>query len=323
MRMRVPDNLVEKNPLITARDIGKRFGKRWVLVDIDLEIGPGCIYGLLGRNGAGKTTLLRILLGLIKPDTGNSSVLGMDSIQNGTAVRQACGSVLGPGAIYGELSVWDNVEFAARAWSMAKSHRKTAIEEALDWGGIAERRFDKAKSLSQGMRQRLALATAIVHQPKVLVLDEPTTGLDVPAANAFRDYVRRWSNQSGAAVILSTHDLYEIDRLCDRIGLLEQQTLSEVEHVSSERTTSAWTLRLELNQNLSSQLDNLKGLANVVVGDKTVEMACSCLGEAKENKAKFTALGFDNAHIVLAHNGDLAEIFNTDRNDEEGLGCVR
>lgn len=109
MRMRVPDNLVEKNPLITARDIGKRFGKRWVLVDIDLEIGPGCIYGLLGRNGAGKTTLLRILLGLIKPDTGNSSVLGMDSIQNGTAVRQACGSVLGPGAIYGELSVWDKL----------------------------------------------------------------------------------------------------------------------------------------------------------------------------------------------------------------------
>lgn len=239
--MRSSEELEEKSPLIAARGIGKRFGKRWALVDVNLEVGPSCVYGLLGRNGAGKTTLLRVLLGLVTPDTGNSSVLGMDSTQDGTAVRHSCGSVLGAGAVYGELSVWDNVEFAARAWGINKSRRKAAVQQALDWGGIAERRFDKAKTLSQGMRQRLALASAVVHEPKVLVLDEPTTGLDVPAANALRDYVRRWSDLSGAAVILSSHDLYEMNRLCDRIGLLEQQALAEVEHVSSEGDTSAWS----------------------------------------------------------------------------------
>lgn len=314
-------------PVISARGVGKRFAQRWVLSDVDLEVEPGCVFGLLGRNGAGKTTLLRVLLGLLAPEAGTSSVLGMDSVKDGNGVRQACGTVLGVGALYGELSVWDNLEFAARAWGVSKSRRPSAIKEALAWAGVAERRSDKARALSQGMRQRVALAMAIVHEPKVLVLDEPTTGLDVPAANALRDHVRRWCDQSAAAVILSSHDLYEMDRLCDRIGLLQDHTLVTIERTPPlpEGIEQGWVLRLGTGS--LPELSRLGGSgpkrAQVRVEAGATEVACGSLAEARALRDEAAQRGASSAKIVLRHDGDLAKVFADSAVDEEGLGCVR
>lgn len=314
-------------PVIAARGIGKCFGERSVLSDVDLAVGPGCVFGLLGRNGAGKTTLLRVLLGLTAPTAGSSAVLGMNSVAEGTEVRRACGTVLGAGAVYEELSVWDNVEFAARAWGVPKARRRDAVNEALVWAGIAERRSDRARALSQGMRQRVALARAVVHEPRVLVLDEPTTGLDVPAANALRDHVRRWSDQTGAGVILSSHDLYEMDRLCDRIGLLEEQTLIIVERSGPGSSGGApgWALRVTgTDPALIARLVS-RGALSATVDDGVLEAACASLGDAKALRADATNLGAPGTEIVLRHDGDLAGVFTHDASTlpEGGLGCAR
>ena len=321
------DGTVHKTSVVAARGVGKRFGERCVLSDVDLEVGTGCVFGLLGRNGAGKTTLLRILLGLVAPDSGSSSVLGMDSSKDGTGVRQACGTVLGTGAVYGELSVWDNVEFAARAWGVPRSRRRAAVEEALAWGGVAERRSDKARVLSQGMRQRVALARAVVHEPKVLVLDEPTSGLDVPAANALRDHVRRWSDQSGAAVILTSHDLYEMDRICDRIGFLQEQTLVAVQRpeTGSAKFKQGWFLRFRRSERgRLPALGNPRGVpAPTTVEAEFSEIECASLAEAKQRRAAMAKVAAGPYEIVLRHAGDLAGVFTKDADEGEGLGWAR
>lgn len=321
------DGTVRRTSVIAARGVGKRFGERCVLSDVDLDVRAGCVFGLLGRNGAGKTTLLRILLGLVAPDSGSSSVLGRDSSRDGTGVRKACGAVLGTGAVYGELSVWDNVELAARAWGVPRSRRRAAVEEALAWGGVAERRSDRARVLSQGMRQRVALARAVVHEPKVLVLDEPTSGLDVPAANALRDHVRDWSDQSGAAVILASHDLYEMDRLCDRIGLLQDQTLVTVQRpeTGSAGFEPGWFLRSRRGEpdRLPAVGDSRGAPPSVSVEAGFAEIACASLAEAKQRRSAMANVAGETYEIVLRHAGDLAGVFTKDVDEGEGLGWAR
>jgi sodium transport system ATP-binding protein len=185
---------------------------------VSFQVRAGEIYGLIGPNGAGKTTTFRLLAGLIRPSGGVARVCGLDLAQD-AAAKGKLGFSTGSAGLYGRLTAREQLTYFGRLEGMDTRRieaRIPEVAEALDLARLLERRCEK---LSTGERQRVSLARAVVHDPPVLILDEPTAGLDVLASRFLRDYVRR-ARDSGKAILFSTHYLAEAELLCDRIGLL-------------------------------------------------------------------------------------------------------
>lgn len=209
---------------IDARGLSREFvrdGKRLHALDqLDLALPRGSIFGFLGPNGAGKTTTIRLLLGLLAPTRGSAEVLGFDVHSQGAQIRERCGALLERDGLYDRLSAYDNLEFYARAWRLPRASREARIRELLEHFGLWERRTDPAGTWSRGMRQKLAIARALLHRPELIFLDEPTAGLDPAAAAALRDDLRTLVKGQDVTVFLTTHNLAEAERLCDHIGIL-------------------------------------------------------------------------------------------------------
>jgi len=197
---------------------------------LTLEVPAGTIFGFLGPNGAGKTTTIRLLLGLLEPTAGRAQVLGFDTRAQADEVRTRTGALLEHTGIYEQLSAKDNLEFYARAWRLPKHERQARIKELLAGMGLWERRDDRAGTWSQGMKQKLALARALLHRPPLVLLDEPTAGLDVPSAAAVRDDLAALAAREGVTVFLTTHNMAEADRLCSRVAVIRHGKLVAVGH---------------------------------------------------------------------------------------------
>jgi ABC-2 type transport system ATP-binding protein len=197
---------------------------------LTLEVPAGTIFGFLGPNGAGKTTTIRLLLGLLEPTAGWAQVLGYDIRAQADAVRTRTGALLEHTGIYEQLSAEDNLEFYARAWRLPKPERQARIRELLTGIGLWERRGDRAGTWSQGMKQKLALARALLHRPPLVLLDEPTAGLDVPSAAAVRDDLAALAAREGVTVFLTTHNMAEAERLCSRVAVIRQGKSVAVGH---------------------------------------------------------------------------------------------
>ena len=202
---------------IQARGLHKRYGKVHALAGMDLDVPTGSVYGLLGPNGAGKTTFLGILLGLIKPDSGTLELFGAPAAQNRPQALRRVGAVIETPLFYPYLSGRRNLEVMGRYWGPIEPAR---IDEVLETVGLADRAGSKFKTYSTGMRQRLGLANALLVNPDLLVLDEPTAGLDPAGAYEFRNLIRRVAQRAGATVVLSSHLLAEVEQVCDRVGIL-------------------------------------------------------------------------------------------------------
>lgn len=205
---------------IVVKNLSRSFGAIKAVDDISFEVRAGSVFGLLGPNGSGKTTTIRMLLGLLEPDTGSSTVLGFDSFQEGLQVRQRCGALLEHSGLYERLSAEENLQFYGRVWHMPASQRQDRIRQLLTEMGLYERRSEVVKGWSRGMRQKLAVARAMLHQPEVLFLDEPTAGLDPVAAAALRDDLEDLVKRSGVTVFLTTHNLSEAEKLCHQVAVL-------------------------------------------------------------------------------------------------------
>ena len=197
---------------------------------LSLEVPAGSIFGFLGPNGAGKTTTIRLLLGLLEPTAGRAEVLGFDTQTQGAEVRARTGALLGHPGVYEQLSAEDNLEFYGRAYRMSRSERQARIRELLTQMGLWERRKEKAGNWSEGMRQKLALARALLHRPALALLDEPTAGLDVMAANAVREDLAALAAQGGVTVFLTTHNMAEAERLCSQVAVIREGKLVAVGH---------------------------------------------------------------------------------------------
>lgn len=213
------------NYAIQTTHLTRDFGTVRAVDQITLEVDSGSLFGFLGPNGSGKTTTIRLLLGLLEPTHGKSSVLGYDSIAQGDLVRQNCGALLEHTGLYERLTAAENLEFYARVFRLSSSERKTRIKELLTNMGLWDRKDETVKSWSRGMKQKLAVARAMLHRPKVLFLDEPTAGLDPVAASAFREDLQNLVRQSGVTVFLTTHNLNEAEKLCDRVGVIREGKL--------------------------------------------------------------------------------------------------
>jgi ABC-2 type transport system ATP-binding protein len=192
---------------------------------LDLAVERGEVFGLLGPNGSGKTTTLRILATLIRPTAGGASVLSHDVTVDPLAVRRNIGVMPEKPSLYERLTIDDNLRFWAEAHELADPG--AAVLAALEFVGLAARREDRAGQLSKGLKQRVALARAIVHRPAVLLLDEPSSGLDPSAAVAMEGMIRDLV-RNGATVLMNTHRLAEAERLCDRVAILREGELLAV-----------------------------------------------------------------------------------------------
>ena len=211
-------------PAVAVDALCKTFGATEAVVDLSFAVAPGEIYGLLGPNGAGKTTTLRILIGILVPTRGHVRVAGMDVVHDALAVRQRVDFLTNTTGLYPRLTGRELLRYFGRLHGLARDEAAARIEtlaRALQLGPFFDRRCE---ALSTGERQRLSIARAVLHDPAVLVLDEPTAGLDVLASRFLRDFVRG-ERDRGKAVVFSTHYLAEAELLCDRIGLLHRGRL--------------------------------------------------------------------------------------------------
>lgn len=215
---------------IRTDNLTRDFGTVRALDGLSLEVPSGSIFGFLGPNGSGKTTTIHLLLGLLEPDSGRAEVLGFDTGKQGDEIRSRTGALLEHAGLYEQLSAEDNLEFHGRIHRLASGERQTRIKELLTQFGLWERRQDRVVKWSRGMKQKLAIARALLHRPSLVFLDEPTAGLDVVAAAAVREDLEALAASGGATVFLTTHNMAEAERLCRRIAVIRQGKLLAVGH---------------------------------------------------------------------------------------------
>jgi ABC-2 type transport system ATP-binding protein len=204
--------------IISLEHVNKELGKRQILKDVTLAVKQGDIFGYLGPNGAGKTTTIRIILGLMAATSGKVSLLGQDvQVEK---VRQKIGFVLEADGLYDNLTAYDNLLYYAKLYDVAQPAQK--VNEVLKLVGLAERTKDKVGTYSKGMRQRLALARAMAPDPEVLVLDEPTAGVDPTGQIEIRQLMLDMIHKEHKTILLSSHNLDEVQRICNRIALIHK-----------------------------------------------------------------------------------------------------
>jgi ABC-2 type transport system ATP-binding protein len=207
---------MSEDVVIDVRGLTKSYGGRTVVDHFDLQVPRGAIYGFLGPNGSGKTTTIRMVCGLLKPESGQGSVLGLDVLRDSLQIKERVGYMTQRFSLYEDLSIRENLDFIARLYEL--EDRPARVDKALEDLGLAERQSQVAGKLSGGWKQRLALAACMIHEPELLLLDEPTAGVDPKARRDFWDQIRRYSAQ-GVTTLVSTHYMDEAVQ-CDSIAYI-------------------------------------------------------------------------------------------------------
>ena len=258
-------------PVIDVRDIHKRFGDKAVVVGVTLQVAQGEIFGFLGPNGSGKTTSIRMMCGLLTPDAGSGTCLGYDIRREADQIKRRVGYMTQRFSFWDDLTIRENLDFTARMYQMAD--RRTAVDGALADLGLASRSGQLTGTLSGGWKQRLALAACMLHRPRVLLLDEPTAGVDPNARRQFWDELHRLAAE-GISVLVSTHYMDEAER-CHKLAyiaygrLLAQGTAADV--VAAQGLTT-FLVRGGDVQALSEKLQAMPGVAQTVAFGDTLHV---------------------------------------------------
>ncbi|HEU4671873.1 MAG TPA: ABC transporter ATP-binding protein [Candidatus Limnocylindrales bacterium] len=269
----------ESAPLVALESLSKRYGSVVALNDVTLSLEPGII-GLVGANGAGKTTLLRILLGLTEPTGGRVRVLGLDVGHDGTRVREAVGYMPEHDALPPDMTATDLVTFLGELSGLPHAASRERTAEVLRHVGLYEERYRPIGGYSTGMRQRVKLAQALVHDPRLLLLDEPTNGLDPAGRDEMLALVRRTGTEFGIAVILASHLLGEIERVCDYLVAIDAGRLRSAAPVASF-TAGTGAVRVEVDEGVDRLADRLGDAGFTVRRDgRTLLLAVDPAGRA-------------------------------------------
>jgi len=210
--------------MIETKNLSKNFGDLAAVADLNLTIEDGDIFGFIGPNGAGKTTTMRILVTLLEPTRGKAFINGLDVSKNGKKVRKLVGYMPDFMGVYDDLKVFEYLEFFAAAFGIERKKRKSIVEGVLELTELQSKRGAAVDSLSRGMQQRLGLARVLIHDPKVLILDEPASGLDPRARIEIRELLRELKRM-GKTIMISSHILSELEEICDHIGIIEHGRL--------------------------------------------------------------------------------------------------
>ncbi len=230
---------------IWTENLTRTFATVRAVDSLSLQVPAGVIFGFLGPNGAGKTTTIRLLMGLLDATDGQARVLGFDAATQAGEIRERTGALLEHSGLYERLSAEDNLEFYGRIWHLSASERKARIKELLDHLGLWERRKETAGTWSRGMKQKLSIARALLHRPRLIFLDEPTAGLDPIMSAALRDDLAALVKHEGVTVFLTTHNLTEAEKLCKLIAVIRQGKLLAIGHPEELRRRDG-ALRVEV-----------------------------------------------------------------------------
>lgn len=270
------------DPAIIFNDVGRRFGDVEAVRNLDLAVAAGSVAVLLGPNGAGKTTTVRLATGALRADRGTIRVLALDPRVDGNQIRRLTGVVPPKAAFYDRLTGRENLEFAAKLWELGPS---APVDEAADRFGISDALEQEVGGYSTGMRTRLALARAILHDPTILLLDEPTAGLDPESARAVLDLIREMAGQ-GRTIVMCTHLLHEAEGIADQVVLMSEGHAwvaghpdhladqywrdTRVHFDAEDRSALSGLARLEgvmsasVNGHVTAELDDLNRLPDIV-----------------------------------------------------------
>jgi len=255
--------------VIETNQLSKSFGDVLAVDSVNIRVKPGEIYGFLGLNGAGKTTTIRALLGMIRPSAGQVRVLGqvIGHLGNGRGPWSHIGHLVESPSAYPELTVRENLEIARRLHHISDSNTATRIMERLALTSYADR---KAGTLSMGNLQRLGLARALLHEPEILILDEPANGLDPAGVIEIRALLASLANEKGITIFMSSHILTEVDRLATRIGIIHKGRL--IEELDTERLEQLRSKRLEVQaRNLAAAQISLQSAGyKLTIRDETI-----------------------------------------------------
>ena len=255
------------NQIIEVAGVSKAFGSQTVLRDVNFKVEPGEILGLLGPNGAGKTTFLRILNGVIKPESGSISILGYNPVENGDEIRKFSGIVTESAGLYHQMSGEENLAFFAELYGV-KNKRK--IPELLRLFDLEEHKGKAVGTYSTGMKKRLALGKALLHEPKLLFLDEPTNGLDPDGIKMVLSYLKKYNEETGTTMIICSHVLHQLESICDSFAFLENQTIVEQGTKNELERKYIHEVIVKINTNFSPTDEQFLGFPCKPSGESTV-----------------------------------------------------
>lgn len=207
---------------VEAVEVTKDFGSVRALDHLNLNVQTGETFGLIGPNGAGKTTALRVIATLLLPTSGKVKVFGLDIVNDAAEVRKIITYLPEEAGAYRNLSGWEYLEFMAKFSTKDKDEMRETVKEAAEISGLGERLKDRTKVYSKGMKRRLLVARALMNKPKLAILDEPTSGLDVLHAFHVREIIKRYVKEHGVTVLLSSHNMLEVEHLCNKVALLNK-----------------------------------------------------------------------------------------------------
>ena len=285
---------------IVVSNLTKRFGELVAVDHISFKVKRGEFFGFLGPNGAGKTTTIRMLTGVIKPDGGTALVMGYDIERESIKAKQVMGIVPETANAYIDLTVWQNLMFMGELYGIPKEERKRRGESLLRELGLYDRRDFKVKGLSKGMKQRLLLCMALINEPEILFLDEPTVGLDVRSARSIREMLQKL-NEKGVTIFLTTHNMEEANQLCNRIAVINHGKIAAIDTPERLKRVMKGLQYVEVSFDKPTPLESLAKLPYVndvrkigngirLYTDSPCDLVCYIVDYVREKKLKLISL---------------------------------
>jgi ABC-2 type transport system ATP-binding protein len=290
--------------VIDVHDVTKKFGDRVVVNNIAMQVRHGEIYGFLGPNGSGKTTFLRMLCGLLKPDAGSGQCLDLDFRTQSAEIKKHVGYMTQRFSFYEDLTIEENLDFIARIYGVPQ--RKAAVEKSLERLGMVERRKQLAGELSGGWKQRLALSACLIHEPQLLLLDEPTAGVDPKARRDFWDEIQQLAG-TGLTVLITTHYMDEAER-CNRVAYISYGNLlasGTVDEVLKNSKLSTWEVTGGNLHELAEKIRGKPGVEQVVAFGSTLHISGN---DAEKLRASVSPLITGDYHWKQIQSG-LEDVF--------------
>ncbi|WP_288480913.1 ABC transporter ATP-binding protein [uncultured Clostridium sp.] len=255
--------------IVKIKNVTKRFDDKLVLDNVSFDVYEGEIFGFIGPNGAGKSTLINIMTSLLSPDSGEIKICGYDIVNESIRAKENIGYVPQDLALLEELTAFDNLEFFGALYGLKGKLLKERIKEALEISGLTEKKKEKVKKFSGGMKRRLNIAIGILNHPKVLILDEPTVGIDPQSRNHIFTFIKRISKEWGTTVIYTSHYMEEVEELCNRVFIIDlgQEIAYGTKNEIKNSVSSNNKISIELEKvsgEVILDLREIKGILNVL-----------------------------------------------------------